>query len=76
MSVPLTRELAYVLREQLTRDPGLKLLAGKVTAVPDARHVTIQIAGSAVTIARLPSYLPTVGEAAQVLTMTGAVGGE
>jgi len=73
VTVPVTRELAYVLREQMARDPGLKLLVGKVTAVPDSKHVTVQIAGVAITIPKLPSYTATVGEPAQILTTTGAM---
>ena len=82
MSVPFTRTLPYVLRDQLNRR-WAALRAGKVAAVPDATHVTVDIGGSQLTIPRLSSYTPTVAEGVQILAdenvglllALGAVGG-
>lgn len=73
------RVLPNVLRGSLARS-GATLEAGKVLAIPDARHVTLEIGGQPVTVPRLGSYQPTVGEAAwclagrTLLLAIGAVG--
>ena len=80
MTVPFTRTLPYVLRERLNRT-WARLVIGEVTAIPDADRVTIEQNGADVTIARLSSYTPTVGEPAYCLgadtliLALGAVGG-
>jgi len=74
MSVPYTRTLAYVLRDQLQgRHPGLRLFIAPVAAVPDAGHVTIDQAGTQVTIPRLRSYSPVVGEGAFCIVDTATI---
>ena len=79
MSVPASRLLPAVLRDQLARR-GLSLQIGRVSAIPDAEHVTIELAGP-VTVPRLSTYTPTVGEPAyclageSLLVAVGAVGG-
>lgn len=73
------RVLPTVLRAQLARG-GATLEAGRVLAVPDADHVTLDIGNQPVVVPRLGSYVPTVGEAAwcitgrSVLIALGAVG--
>ena len=67
MSVPVTRELAYVLREQLNEGGGLQLILGKVTAVPDSRHCTVTIGGTAMTVPKLSSYAAAVNDVAYLL---------
>jgi hypothetical protein len=64
MSVPYTRTLSYVLREQLHRPGALRLFVAPVASIPDAGTVTIDQDGTMVTIARLKSYIPAVGEGA------------
>lgn len=79
-TVPFTRTLPYVLRQQLRRG-GLTVEIAEVAAIPDANHVTIDQGGVHTVIARLSSYTPTVGEpvyclAANTLVLAlGAVGG-
>lgn len=80
MSVPVTRTLPYVLREQLAKG-GARLFVAKVASVPDANRVTVDENGVHFTIPRISSYTPTVGEpvygiaAASVIVALGAVGG-
>jgi hypothetical protein len=83
-SVPFTRTLDYVLRDQIGgSSQGAALRAGVVTAIPDAKHVTVAIGGQTLTIPRLSIYAPTVGEGVQILAdedvglllAIGAVGG-
>lgn len=80
MSVPFTRTMPYVLREQLSKT-WLRLVVAKVTAIPNADTVTVEQAGSLVTIPRIATYVPTVGEPAYCLgadttvIALGAVGG-
>jgi len=80
MSVPFTRTLPYVLRQQLART-GVRILIAEVAAIPSTTHVTIDQAGVQTTIARISSYAPTVGEAVYILAADtlllalGAVGG-
>lgn len=80
--VPATRSLAAVLRRALADDASpVEILVGKVTAVPDARHVTVEVQGTAAVIPRIAGYFPTVGEGcwclagSSVLLALGAVGG-
>lgn len=81
MSVPASRSLPIVLRAQLRHGPGAELVVATVTAIPDADHVTVNRGGVVVTIPRLSSYTPTVGEPASCLASgsnmvaLGAVGG-
>jgi len=65
---PFTRTLPYVLRDQLAR-PEVRLIAAKVTAIPDPGHVTIDLGGATTIIPRLKSYAPAIGEPAQVLAL-------
>ena len=80
MSVPYTRTLPFVLREQLAKS-GLRLFLAKVAAVPDSKRVTVDENGVQFTIARISSYTPTVGEpcygiaADTAIIALGAVGG-
>ena len=84
MTTPLrtgtpVRRLPIVLRDRLDQG-GASLIAGKVTAVPDPHHVTIDVGGNTVVVPRVGSYVATVGEAAwciagnTVLLALGAVG--
>lgn len=67
-SVPFTRTLPYVLRQQLQpRDGNVRALVGKVTAIPDPGHVTVELSGATVTVPRLASYTPAVGQPAYCL---------
>ena len=78
--VPFTRTLPYVLREKLNRT-WVRLVIGEVIAVPGPNHVEIDQNGATVTVARVSSYTPTVGEPAYCLgadtliLALGAVGG-
>jgi len=78
VSVPFTRTLPYVLREQLQGQQGTGILIGNVVSVPDRAHVRVDILGTQVTIPKLASYTdPKVGEAALVLAdplVTAALG--
>jgi hypothetical protein len=60
VTVPFTRTLPYVLREQL-QQRGARALVAEVAAVPDPETVTIDQGGTQVTIPRVSSYTPTVG---------------
>jgi hypothetical protein len=68
------RTLPIVLRE-LAADRGfVRLTVGEVTAIPDSKHVTVKIADPAedtdaatITVPKLASYSPTVGEPAYLL---------
>lgn len=67
--VPITRSLPYVLREQLEQSQQTTVMIGRVTAVPDRAHVTVDLAGSTITIPKLMSYgSPVVGEPVFVLS--------
>jgi hypothetical protein len=69
VSVPYTRTLPYVLREQLgVQHRPLELTVAEVVAVPDATSITVRIAGGDVTIARLASFTgANPGDTAYVL---------
>jgi hypothetical protein len=57
VSVPFTRTLPYVLREQLyERQRGVTLMIGEVVSAPDSAHVVVEIAGANITVPRLASY--------------------
>jgi hypothetical protein len=60
-SVPATRSLPLVLRRLLDVG-GVSLLVGKVMAVPDSKHVDVEVAGQRVIIPGLAGYVPVVGE--------------
>ena len=53
--LPATRGLGVVLRRMLEEAGGASILIGKVVAVPDDRHVTVEMAGQTVTIPKLAS---------------------
>lgn len=82
MSVPYTRTLPYVLRDQLDEKGGAKFSIAKVTAIPDGEHVTISEGEGEATIPRVSSYSPTVGEPAYclvadtIMVAVGTVGGK
>lgn len=60
---PETRALPLVLRRLLAEaGGGVSLLVGKVTAIPDAKHVEVEVAGERVVIPGLAGYVPVVGE--------------
>lgn len=65
---PFTRTLPYVLRDQLDR-PDVRLIAAKVTAVPDSKHVTIDLGGTTTKIPKLAGYSAVVNDVAQVLAI-------
>jgi hypothetical protein len=68
MSVPFTRTLPYVLREQLEEPIPVSLALGTVVSVPDNAHVVVDIRGVNVTVPRLASYTgPQAGDAAYIL---------
>ena len=74
MTVPYTRTLPYVLREQFrSGDDRLQLLIGTVVSAPDARHVTLSIGGQTFTVPRLPAYAPTPGEPAYCVSAPGLI---
>jgi Repeat of unknown function (DUF5907) len=80
MTVPFTRSLPYVLREQIQQE-WAELLVAQVVSVPDAKHVRVSLQGNQVTIPRISTYMPTVGEPCHclaehgMLVAIGAVGG-
>lgn len=63
-SVPRTRTLAYVLREQLARSGLRQFIAPVHAAGSDPGHVVIDQAGAPIVIPKLISYQPTIGEGA------------
>jgi hypothetical protein len=80
--LPATRELPAVLRRLLAPQPAAtEIVVGKVTAVPDARHVEVEIQGVRSVVPRIAGYAPTVGEGcfclsgASIVVALGAVGG-
>jgi len=79
---PVTRSLPAVLRELAEGNPSAaEITFGKVVAVPDSKHVSVNIGGSNVIVSRIATYTPTVGEGclilagASVLIAIGAIGG-
>lgn len=73
LSASPARSLAAVLRSQQQRGGGVDLLIAEVTAIPDARHVTVELAGEAVVVPRLVSYAPVVGDACYLLAARSVV---
>jgi microcystin-dependent protein len=79
-SVPFTRTLPYVLREQL-QQAGVGVLIAEAVTAPDAASVTVEVAETSFTIPRLPSYMPEAGEPVvclvgrSLMLAIGAVGG-
>ena len=68
MSVPFTRSLAYVLREQLNEPDRVAFVTGKVVSVPDNAHVRVEVAGTQFTVPRLSSWTaPGVNDSAYLL---------
>jgi hypothetical protein len=68
VSVPFTRTLPYVLREQLTERRQVVLLIGRVVSVPDTAHVVVDVAGTNITVPRLASYTaPQANESVYLL---------
>jgi hypothetical protein len=68
VSVPFTRTLPYVLREQLQGDQAVALLVARIVSAPDNAHVVVEIGGTNITIPRLASFTaPTAGGSAYVL---------
>jgi hypothetical protein len=67
VSVPVTRSLAYVLRERLA-PPTTGVLIGKVVSSPNSRQVVVEVAGSNITVPKLASYAtPVAGEPCYLL---------
>jgi hypothetical protein len=60
--------LPYVLRDRLDQR-NVALIVGTVTAIPDAKHVQVNVRGTVTKMPRLKSYSPTVGDAAQILAV-------
>jgi hypothetical protein len=70
--LPVSRSLVAVLRgEAQDAPPALRLLVGKVTAIPDASSVTVLIGGATVTVPRLAAFTPTVNRPAYLLSAGG-----
>lgn len=65
-SPPPARSVAAVLKARLDRDSA-RLTIGSVSSIPDARHVVVSVAGATVTVPRLQSYTPLVGDAVYLL---------
>jgi hypothetical protein len=80
--LPPTRSLPSVLREALERpSSATEFVVGKVVAIPDTRHVTVEIQGVQTVVPRIAGYFPTVGEGvlclsgSSIVVALGAVGG-
>jgi hypothetical protein len=75
---PLARGLPLLLRTELDEAGGtLTMTVGKVTALPDATHVTVEIAGATSTVPKLASYAAAVNDACFLLaagSITLAIG--
>lgn len=71
--LPPSRSLTAVLRGRAADAPApVRLLVGKVTAVPDASSVAVQIGGATVVVPRLASYTaPAIGRPAYLLSAGG-----
>jgi hypothetical protein len=69
VSVPFTRSLPYVLRQQLPqRRQGVVLLIGEVVSAPDTAHVVVELGGVNITVPRLASYTaPQAGDSVYLL---------
>ena len=64
---PFSRTLPYVLRGKLEELTRIELFAARVSAVPDARHVVVELGGTTTKIPRLAGYAAVVGDSAQIL---------
>jgi hypothetical protein len=73
MSVPYTRTLEYVLREQINRPAGARPFLAPVVAIPDSGHVTIDQGGTQTVIPRLESMVAVVGQTAVCLAMHNSI---
>lgn len=73
MTVPFTRTLPYVLSRALARGPSTRCTIGRVNGVPDAGSVQVDFDGVLVTVPRLASYAPTVGEPVYLLVADSLV---
>jgi hypothetical protein len=62
------RALPNVLRQALAAGADVRLELGEVTANPDLLHVTVAVGGDEVTVPKLSSYSPVVGEPCYLLT--------
>jgi hypothetical protein len=62
------RTLPNVLRRALGDTEVVRFALGEVAAVPDSQHVTVSIAGADVTVPKLSTYVPTIGEPCYLLT--------
>lgn len=60
------RRLEHVLRSRLAQ-PATQLVVSEVVSIPDARHVRVNVNGVDVTVPRLVSYSPIVGDACYLL---------
>jgi len=69
-SVPYTRTLPYVLRDQLRPgDAQVRILVGTFVSAPDNAHAVVSIGGTNITVPRLASYTaPVVGQPVYLLT--------
>jgi hypothetical protein len=56
MSVPFTRTLPYVLRDQLHDPDAVGVAIVRAVSAPDNAHVTVDWGGTNITIPRLSSY--------------------
>jgi hypothetical protein len=66
VSVPASRTIEAVLREQLEKRPP-RVTLGIVTAIPDPAHVTVQIGDGTITVPKIAMYTPVVGEPCYLL---------
>jgi hypothetical protein len=68
VTVPFTRTLPYILREQLAERRQVVLLIGRVVSVPDTAHVVVEVAGTNITVPKLASYTtPVAGDSVYLL---------
>jgi hypothetical protein len=71
MSIPFTRSLPYVLREQLHEGEQVKLLIARAVSVPNTSHVVVELGGVNITVPRLASYTaPSAGDSVYLLSST------
>jgi hypothetical protein len=68
----IARSLSKLLRNRLTQ-PQMRMLAAEVVAIPDARHVTVEIEGVQVTVAHMQSYVPVLGDCAYLIAQGSTV---
>jgi hypothetical protein len=71
VSVPYTRSLPFVLREQLQGRRDVALLIAEVVSAPDTAHVVVDLGGVNITVPRLASYTaPQAGDSVYLLGST------